>query len=107
MFGETTTVDVDLTASGSPVPVRIVFVKVGGTDGVGITDDDGHASIPVSLNSTPATTQITASFGGMPGYLPSNASAPFTIAQGADGVQPADAVPHHHRPRRGPGADAS
>ena len=81
MFGETTTVDVDLTASGSPVPDAIVFVKVGGTDGFGITDDDGHASIPVSLSSTPATTQITASFGGMPGYLPSNATAPFTIAR--------------------------
>ena len=55
VFGETTTVDVDLTASGSPVTGGIVFVKVGGTDGVGVTDEYGHACIPVSLSSTPAT----------------------------------------------------
>ena len=87
-YGETAIVNVDLTASGSPVPDALVFLKVGGTDAVGITDAFGHASVPVSLSSTPATTTVTASFGGMPGYLPSNASAPFTIAKAPTDFSP-------------------
>jgi len=56
-------------------------LSVGGSTRLATTNAAGSATASVPLVSLPGTTDVTASFGGDEAHLPSDASAPFTLAK--------------------------
>ena len=81
-FGQTATVTVDLKSGGNALAGRTVVVTIGGGPAFGVTDSNGRVSIPILLSAQPGPSQIAASFGGDPAFLPSSASnVAFTIGK--------------------------
>jgi hypothetical protein len=81
-FGDSPTITAELTSGGSPLAGKSVVVSIGGSSVIATTAADGRVTTAIPLNATPGTTQITASFGGDPAFLPSSDShSPFTISK--------------------------
>ncbi len=88
-FGQSPAVTVELKAGPDALPGKAVFVSIGGSGAFGTTAANGRATVNVPLSSIPGETQITASFGGTDGYLPSSdTAAPFTIVKATASLSP-------------------
>ena len=82
-FGQTVnvTAKLTLTAGGAAVAGKPVLIQIGGSAALGLTGGDGKVTVPISLNSTPGATGITATFGGDATHVTSSAEAAFSIAK--------------------------
>ena len=81
-------VTAQLKVGAAGVAGKPVLIQIGGAAAIGLTGGDGKVTLPISLNSTPGTTSITASFGGDATHLTSSAEARFTIAKAATTLAP-------------------
>ncbi|MFL5925991.1 MAG: PxKF domain-containing protein [Gaiellaceae bacterium] len=81
IFGGDAAVTAALSSASGPLAGRNLTVSVGGSTRVVTTGADGTATATVPLISLPGQTTVNASFGGDDSFLPSSASAPFTLAK--------------------------
>jgi hypothetical protein len=80
-FGQTVNVTAALKVGSTGVAGKPVIIQIGGSAAIGLTGVDGKVTLPISLNSSPGATSITASFGGDATHLTSSTEAAFTIGK--------------------------
>jgi hypothetical protein len=80
-FGQTVNVTAQLKAGAVGLVGKPVLIQIGGTPAFGLTGTNGLVTLPISLNSTPGPTSLTASFGGDAAYQTSDVQAGFTIGK--------------------------
>ena len=71
------------TASGGPLPGKLVTIGVGASSRSGVTDGVGNVTLSVPALAAPASYPITALFGGDAANLPSAASSSIAITKAA------------------------
>jgi hypothetical protein len=87
-FGQSVNVTAQLKAGSVGLVGKPVLIQIGGAAAIGMTGTNGIVTLPISLNSTPGPTSITASFGGDATHLTSSAEAGFTIAKASTTLAP-------------------
>jgi hypothetical protein len=82
-YHDTVTLSGVLTLSGTSAGVvaETITFAIGGQNCSGVTDNTGAASCDLTLNQTPGSYTVTATFAGDGLFQASNASAPFTITR--------------------------
>ncbi len=88
-FGDSPSITAELKQGSTLLVGKPVSITIGGTGAVGVTGSNGRVTLPVALNSTPGTTQVTASFGGDDAFAPADdVKTPFTIAKATATLTP-------------------
>jgi hypothetical protein len=86
-FGDSPVITAELKAGATPLAGKSVIVTIGGSSVIATTAANGRVTPAVPLNSTPGTTQISASFGGDSAFGPSSDShSPFTVNQASSSL---------------------